>query len=176
MRSFLALLLLLAPRGAAWEATGAAPASTVPAVKQADLVARNQLFLEAVRSRRPGRIAAFFPRRGTFEYAFTEHKDDGDHRQSRRFPGRTAQREISDGALWTSFDIQYESQPIGLLAHQVMIRGTEWQPVGGTRFAPRGEGPTSAIFVEWRREGSRWVVSAFGDERYSGHHVPSWCC
>src|SRR4051812_24648030 len=125
MYLFFALLLVLAPHDRAREATRETP-RTAATERQPGLVARNRLFLEAVRSRRPSRIAAFFPRHGTFEYVFTEHKEDGDHRQSKRFPARSAEREISGGALWTSFDIQYESQPIGLLAHQVMIRGTEW--------------------------------------------------
>jgi hypothetical protein len=177
MRLMLAALLVLGPGAASVPRPGApAAAPHATSMRQSDLVARNRSFLEAVRSHQPNRMAAFFPKHGTFEYVFTEHRPDGNHKRSRRFPARSARREIEDGDLWESFDIQYESQPVGLFAHQVMIRGTEWRSIGGTRFAPPGEGAASAIFVEWRREGSTWVVSAFGDERYSGVAVPSWCC
>jgi hypothetical protein len=39
-----------------------------------------------------------------------------------------------------------------------------------------GEPDDSGFFVEWRREGDRWVVSAFGDEQYDRVPLPRWCC
>jgi hypothetical protein len=78
--------------------------------------------------------------------------------------------------VWASFEIQVESQPIGLFAHQVMHRGTGWRRVRGNRFVPPGASASSAIFVEWRREGDRWVVSAFGDETFPSGKTPPWCC
>src|SRR4051812_38647374 len=115
----LALLMILLPGHAVHEATPSAQVTAVVAQNQATLAARNRMFLEAVRARHPGRVAGFFPRHGTFEYVFTEHRQDGDNHESRRFPGSAAQREISNGSLWESFDIQYEHQPIGLLLHQI---------------------------------------------------------
>jgi hypothetical protein len=69
---------------------------------------------------------------------------------------------------------QPQAQTIGLFAHQVMMRGVEWRRVSGTRFVPPGETAASAIFVEWRREGSKWVVSSFGDESFSRLPLPPW--
>lgn len=69
-----------------------------------------------------------------------------------------------------------ESEPVGLFAHQVRIRGTHWKRVGPTRFVPEDESSTAPIFVEWRREGAKWVVSGFGDERFSNVPLPAWCC
>jgi hypothetical protein len=141
-----------------------------------NLQERNRLFLEAVDSHEADKIAPFFPRSGEFEYQFTEITDSTAQTRKRRFSGVDALHEISEGALWNSFDIQYEAQPIGLFAHQVMLRGTEWRQVGQTRFVPPGESASAAIFVEWRREGSRWVVSSFGDQRFVTRNPPPWCC
>jgi hypothetical protein len=38
-----------------------------------------------------------------------------------------------------------------------------WRRTRGSRFVPPGAGPASPIFVEWRREGTRWVISVLGD-------------
>jgi hypothetical protein len=40
--------------------------------------------------------------------------------------------------------------------------GTRWRRVAGNRFVPPGESARSPMFVQWRREDGRWVVSAFG--------------
>ena len=45
-----------------------------------------------------------------------------------------------------------------------------WRRVRGTRFVPPGEPASSPVFVEWRREDGRWVVSSFGDA--SGYAAP----
>jgi len=41
-----------------------------------------------------------------------------------------------------------------------------WHRVGATRFVPPGRGARSPVFVEWRREDGRWVVSSLGGEEY----------
>lgn len=33
---------------------------------------------------------------------------------------------------------------------------------------------SSPIFVEWRREGDKWVINAFGDEWFDPNHLPAW--
>ena len=73
--------------------------------------------------------------------------------------------------------LDVEAQPIGRLSHQVMHRGTGWRRVrGGSRFVPRDAPDDSPLFVEWRREGGTWVVSAVGDESFHDVPLPAWCC
>jgi len=140
------------------------------------LEARTRAFLEAVRSHNRQRIASFFPTQGEFTYVHTAHHREGDRVQTLSFPAKDARSAIDGGRLWTSFDIQYENQPIGLFAHQVFLRGVAWHRVDGNRFVPPGDGASSAIYVEWRREGRQWVISSFGDERFTQLPMPSWCC
>jgi len=151
----------------------ASPAATDPS----RLEPRMRAFLEAVRRGSGDSIATFFPRTGDFTYVRTEHRSHGRRVGIWRFPASEAPRAISfRGPLWESFTIQYEGQPIGLLAHQVMHRGTVWRRVRGNRFVPPGASPGSGTFVEWRKEGGTWVISAFGDESFKGVTLPSWCC
>ena len=140
------------------------------------LAARNAAFLATVRDRGAAEIAAFFPRSGEVRYLHTQHEKVGDRAGAWRFPADGVRRAIENGPLRDSFQIQVERQPIGLFAHQVMIRGVGWRRVGGTRFVPPGARAASPTFVEWRREGTRWVVSAFGDETFGSAPLPPWCC
>jgi hypothetical protein len=48
------------------------------------------------------------------------------------------------------------------LEMRIEADGTRWRRVGGNRFVPPGESARSPMFVQWRREDGRWVVSAFG--------------
>jgi len=134
-------------------------------------------FLGAVRRKNADSIAVFFPRSGDWTYVHTAHHEDGPREGVRRFSGSDALFVISRrGPLGQSFTINYQEQPIGLFAHQVMHRGTGWRRVRDNRFVPPGASASSAIFVEWRREGDRWVVSAFGDETFPSGKTPPWCC
>jgi hypothetical protein len=139
---------------------------------QGTLEGRNCAFLRA-----GGQRTAFLPRTGTFRYSLTSH-----------YPGRmvagtwlfsaadVVRAAGADGPLRGVFALQVESQPVGRLAHQVLHRGTVWRRVGGNRFVPPGASGSSPVFVEWRREGSTWVVSAVGDEAFADVPLPSWCC
>lgn len=141
------------------------------------LDARMQAFLRAVRRTDADSISAFFPRAGDWSYVHTAHERGRDRVGVRRFRGPEARSAIgAGGPLWASFEIEYEAQRIGLFAHQVMHRGTAWRRVRGSRFVPPGASASSAIFVEWRREGGEWVISAFGDETFPNGRIPSWCC
>jgi len=160
------------PGAAAARETDVARAESV-----ATLEDRTGAFLRAVRRTDADSIAAFFPRAGDWTYVHTAHHRDGERVGVRRFRGSESLAAIQlRGPVWASFEIQYESQPIGLFAHQVMHRGTAWRRVRGNRFVPPGASASSAIFVEWRREGDRWVVSAFGDESFPSGRTPPWCC
>lgn len=151
----------------------AAPAQGVSPVA-ASLRARNLAFLTAVDSVGPEGILEFFPGKGDFTYVHTAHQISGDHRRVWRFPAEQTGDAIAKGPLWESFASQVENQTVGLFAHQITMRGVKWHRVSGTRFVPPGETASSPIFVEWRREGSKWVVSSFGDESFSRLPLPPW--
>lgn len=136
---------------------------------------RNAAFLAAVRSQRSEQIAGFFPQTGNWRYVHTAHHRGGDRRAVWEFPAAETLRAIR-GPLNQSFDIRYEGQLIGTLSHQVMHRGTRWRRVRGNRFVPPGARPNSAIYVEWRREGATWAVSAIADESFPSGETPEWCC
>ena len=156
----------------AWAASGvhAQEDRTVPA----SLAARTVSFLAAVNDSSPERLLEFFPREGQFTYVHTLHRRAGDRRGVWHFPAAQGSDAILNGPLRPSFAIQAENQPVGLFAHQVMMRGMKWHRVFGTRFVPLGETAASDVFVEWRREGAEWVVSRFGDEGFSEMPLPPW--
>ena len=138
----------------------------------ASLAARNRAFLTAVDAGPEG-ILEFFPLEGEFTWVHTVHLGTGDRRGVWRFPA--GQRDAAmRGPLEASFALHFEDQPVGLFAHQVMMRGVKWRRVSTARFVPPGETAASGIFVEWRREGSRWVVSTFGDEGFAVLPLPDW--
>ena len=138
------------------------------------IAARNRAFLAAVDSAGPDGILEFFPSEGHFTYVHTVHQMSGDHRRVWRFPAEQKGDVLVKGPLSASFEFHTENQIFGLLAHQIVMRGAQWHRVSGTRFVPRGETAASAIFIEWRREGSKWVVSSFGDESFSRLPLPRW--
>jgi hypothetical protein len=165
-----AAILSLASLPMARDTPPVAEARTVP------LEERMRAFLEAVRQSDVEGILQYFPRHGEIRYLHTVHERQGARASTWIFPAADAREAIEDGPLWASFVIQPEGQPIGLFKHQMMLRGTDWRRVRGTRFVPPGGDASSGIFVEWRREDSEWVVSAFGDERYFWEPLPEWCC
>ncbi len=155
----------------------AQPTDPVAVADESSLKERADAFLRAVRRTNADSIAVFFPREADWTYVHTAHHRDGDRTAIRRFRGAESLAAIRlRGPLWASFEIQYESQPIGLFAHQVMLRGRGWRRVRGNRFVPPGAPASSPIFVEWRREGDQWVIAAFGDESFPSGETPSWCC
>jgi hypothetical protein len=141
------------------------------------LDARMEAFLATINRERRGDLADFFPRTGTWTYVHTVRGAAGDRRSISRFPAGETPRVVGfDSPLQHVFNINYHGQPIGRLVHQVMHRRTGWRRVSPLRFAPQGETRDAAIFVEWRREGDTWVISAVGDESYDGVELPAWCC
>ncbi|HEU0016370.1 MAG TPA: hypothetical protein VFQ45_22005 [Longimicrobium sp.] len=145
---------------------------------QDGLDARARGFLEAVRTHRRNaeRIAAYFPREGEWRYVHTRHTAGGASVGVWRFPAGETLRAIQ-GPLVMSFDLHVEGQRVGTLVHQLLLRGSEWRRVRGTRFVPRDAPAGSAIYVQWRRESGAWVIDEIGDESFSGQaKLPSWCC
>lgn len=173
----LPLALFLAISACFPRSSAAQPADTTAVADASSLEQRADAFLRAVRRSNADSIALFFPRSGDWSYAHTAHHEDGIRRGVRRFSALDALSAIRRrGPLGASFSINFHEQPIGLFAHQVMHRGTDWRRVRGNRFVPPDAPASSPIFVEWRREGDRWVVSAFGDESFPSGKTPPWCC
>lgn len=129
------------------------------------LAARNHGFLDAARSRSIDSLATFFPREGTFTWIGQVRPERG-----RAYEARWRLR-ASDvvpvfgagGPLCQTFADPMLSG--GLITGELFDNFTPWRQVRGTRFVPRARGAGSPFFIEWRREGDTWVVSALGDER-----------
>jgi hypothetical protein len=154
-----------------------AQASAARGREPAALATATRAFLAAVDRGNLPAVAAFFPREGKFTYEHTHHTRDGDRAGRWRFAAADAQELIATGPLRNVFVDQVESQQVGLFGQQVAVRGTAWHQIGPARFAPGDAAADSRIFLEWRREGSRWVISRFGDESYSAEMPPPhWCC
>ncbi len=149
---------------------------TVSAQDSVELDRRVAGFLATVRSQIGERVAGFFPTTGEFTYVHTLHGDGPDSVTTRHFPSSLAREHIVEGILRGSFDIDHHGQPIGLFLHQLILRGSDWRRVSPTRFVPPRADASSPIFLEWRKEGDVWVVSAFGDERFTRRPFPEWCC
>ena len=141
----------------------------VPAATQAQstLAGRMRAFLAAVESGHTDSVAAFFPRRGDLTWRETLRESPGGRPGVGvwRFSGAEARRAIDGGPLCMSFAVGGgDVGPVEVaLGMQVLSRGRPWRRVSRGRFVPRGAPAWSPVFVEWRREDGRWVVSSFGD-------------
>jgi hypothetical protein len=152
------------------------PAQSQPAAGDSSLVVRMQAFVDSLRYMGVDSAAAYFPRSGDFTWVETSHYDDRDAVGIWRFPAAEF-RAAYNGPLFEVLDIDHHGQRIGSLSHQIMIRRPEWRRVAGNRFVP-ADGPDSApIYVQWRLEDGRWVISAIGDETFRSDKIlPAWCC
>ncbi len=142
------------------------------------LDARVHEFIASVDTLEPAGIVRFFPTTGDVKYRRTIHTAEGTQTGVWRFPAPEVPVALSsDGPLWASFEIQPEAQPVGLFEHQVKLRPGRWRRVRGTRFVPPGADALSPIYVEWRQEGTKWVIAEFGDELFTpSARLPAWCC
>lgn len=143
--------------------------------QQVAVQARVTSFLEKIGTVPPDSLIGFFPTLGEFTYRLTQRSSEGSRVAERRFQASEALGALT-GPLWSSFTINYERQPIGRFAHQLMLRPGRWRHVGRNRFVPSGADADSGIFVQWRLEGSEWVISELGDEHYESGELPEWCC
>jgi hypothetical protein len=135
-------------------------------------------FIASVDTLEPAGIVHFFPTTGDVVYRRTIHTAEGTQTGVWRFPATEVLVALaSGGPLWESFEIQPEAQPVGLFEHQVKLRAGRWRRVRGTRFVPPGADASSPIYVEWRQEGTNWVIAEFGDELFTpSARRPAWCC
>jgi hypothetical protein len=136
---------------------------------------RAQEFLTAVDRLSPEQLIRFFPRAGELTYRHTVYTDEGVTVSETRYPAAEIPAAL-EGPLWPVLTLQQRGQRIGLFAHQVAMRGTRWRQVGSHRFAPRGEGPGTAIYVRMELEDGVWVVAEIADESFRTDRLPAWCC
>jgi hypothetical protein len=166
----LAALLL----AALWTVPGAAQAP--PPAGEASLETRMHAFLTGITRVGEDSAAAFFPRSGHFTWVETTHYVDRDVVGTWRFPAadfRAAYRDLLNDMLTG----HVEGNRVGSFSHQLQIRRPRWRRAPGNRFVPADAPDSSPIFVQWRREDGRWVVSVIGDESYNGEApLPAWCC
>jgi hypothetical protein len=113
-----------------------------------------------------GDVRGYFPTRGEWTWVVTTHHPGGPDRMGVwRFPAVQTDSAIETGPLCDSFHSGDFAMLGTVIAPAVDSRGDgEWRRVRGTRFVPEGAPAGSPVFVEWRREDGRWVVSSFGGE------------
>jgi hypothetical protein len=120
--------------------------------------------------------AAFFPRSGGFTWVQTTHLEERDVVGTWRFRGADF-RAAYHGPLNDVLTVDSHGQRVGSFSHQLQFRRAPWRRVRGNRFVPADAPDSSPVFVQWRREDGRWVVSVIGDESFHGEApLPSWCC
>ena len=138
------------------------------AAAQDGLESRNEAFLRAMARAPNDSLAAFFPRRGDWTWTQVTEGAPPWHRPTvwRFAAPETLQTILRSGSVCEAF-----SGFMGTYGNDLLMRteadGTRWRRVAGNRFVPPGESARSPMFVQWRREDGRWVVSAFG-------HANSW--
>lgn len=120
--------------------------------------------------------AAFFPRSGDFTWVETTHYEDRDVVGTWRFPAADFLAAYR-GPLNDMLTGHVEGNRVGSFSHQVQIRRPRWRRARGNRFVPADAPDSSPIYVQWRLEAAKWVVSEIGDESFSGDApLPAWCC
>lgn len=140
------------------------------------LRSRNREFLAAVASRPVRQLIEFFPRAGSVTYRHTVYSASAPTTTEQTFFAGDIPAALN-GPLSRVFTFQAERQIVGLFAHQLTLRGSRWSYVGDDRFVPPGADRSAVIFVEWRLENGRWVISSVGDEEFkTGALLPAWCC
>lgn len=164
-RAIVFLLLVLAVGALQPEASSAAPG--VEAQGGAVPASANRAFLRAAEAGDVDSIMPFLPRKQVLTWTKTIHTRLGSRVEVKRYTREQALGEIATGELQASFAPDVHATVVGSLGAQVMETGDQWVRVNRTRFVPPGSTASSATYVQWRREGSRWVVSSFGDEAYT---------
>lgn len=147
----------------------------------AGLRARMRAFVEAVAEGNDTVTASFFPARGDWIWVRTTHRPSSEQVGTWRFPGaQTLPAMANCDALYWSFLYNPHAQPLGSLRFWMENQDARWRYTGAGRFVPPSSFrriqpdlfPDSTVFVEWRREKGRWVVSAFGDDGFADDPAP----
>jgi hypothetical protein len=129
-------------------------------------------FLQALPDERSGEpTRRFFPTVGDWSYTRTVHAPNGENRTQRWvLPAAETSRLFGSGKgvrvnpVIESLEIIYENYKAGLLLDRILHSPGAWRLVRGNRFVPPSCPASCPTYVEWRREGDSWVISAFGDE------------
>jgi hypothetical protein len=126
-------------------------------------------------------LVPFFPSRGDWSWVRTmRNAPGGDRADVWRFGAAETRRAIGEGGpVCRTLDTGGgEIGPVsGTLGFATWVQfwrnegRRPWRRARGTRFVPPGAPIRSPVFVEWRREDGRWVVSALGDEDYYAPRV-----
>jgi hypothetical protein len=145
-----------------------------PASPSPDVATRN--FLVTVRADGHDCMIAFFPAEGSWTYSRTTYSQGGPQTGVWTIPA-SATRTARGGPLSGSFEFNPEGTRVGSLRHQLLHRRGSWIRVARNRFAPPRSDRRSRIYVQWKREGDRWVIDRIADEWYrAGSPLPNWCC
>ena len=161
-RSIVVVLLLLATH-----ATARAQADTSTVTRRGWSLDRTmRAFVENVDAAR-----AYFPTRGEWTWVLTTHYPGRDSLGVHRFPAAQTDSALGpNGPVCDMFSVGH-TVAIGTVAAAAFEAGEtgkgDWRRVSGTRFVPPGRGARSPVFVQWRREDGRWVISSFGGEHDS---------
>jgi hypothetical protein len=136
---------------------------------------RMDALARAIRSDQRDSVVAFFPRTGEWSWVRTTREPSTPRVVAVgawRFPAEQTLRAIGEGGPVCGSMEPFQAgigpfeESFGV---QMGMEGSRngksgWRRVGGTRFVPPDAPARSPIFVEWRREGERWVVASFGDQ------------
>jgi hypothetical protein len=127
----------------------------------------------AVRSDHRDSVASFFPRNGSWNWVQTVRHPDANTVVATgtwRFSAGDTRRAIGEGGpLCESFEPMgggagpFEGR-LGIQLSIGLSDGRAWRYVGSNRFVPPDQPDHSRIFVQWRREEDRWVLTSIGDE------------
>jgi hypothetical protein len=147
-----------------------------------DLRARMAEFLQSLPDDRGADTTRrFFPSSGDWSYTQTVHEENGGtHVERWVIPASQTSALFGFGKgvrvnpVRESFEIIYEGQKYGRLLDVIMHTPDRWRLVGRNRFVPPGAPASSPVYVEWRREGDTWVISAFGDAWFDPDRLPPW--
>ena len=163
MRRSIPLLLVLAC------ALSAGPLAAQARPRGSGPEARMDAFLHMMRERDDS-LSAFFPRRAEVAWVLTTHDPARGRVAGRSLfrPSEVLRAMEWNGPLCETFSLGGDAITVGTLMYRIWESPGRWRRVGAARFVPPGASARSPTFVEWRREDGRWVIAAFGDERWSG--------
>jgi hypothetical protein len=128
--------------------------------------ARMRAFLEAGREVESNeKLADFFVRASPATWVLTTRVGHDTHVGRWRFAHADLLPAMDEGPLCETFSHGGDVISMESLMYRIVFDKRPWRRVGGQRFVPAGAPARSPLFVEWRREGGRWVIASFGEER-----------
>lgn len=163
LRATLVILVLLYP--------AAGVAQSRPRV--GSLPARMRALFSAMEDYSPDALVGFFPAHGDWTWIVTTHNRDGSDSIARRSftPAELRGALARSGPLCRTFTLGADLIPMGAIGYHVLMTPGRWRQVGASRLVPPRALATSPVFLEWRREDGRWVLSQVGIEEDAAPHV-----